>query len=140
FYKDHKSDVLFRFEGLPAGDPCVRLATMDTFDGLVWNVSTTDLRTGSSAFAPAPASRSGNAVTVTVDDYRGPWVPTVGRAEGISREHDAAPETGRELLLNAASGALADYGGARGEDSYRVDWGMGTSCTNDARATSANRE
>ena len=76
---------------------------------------------------------------MTVDDYRGAWVPTVGRAEGISREHDAAPDAGRELLLNAASGALADYGGARAEDSYRVDWGTGTSCTNDARATSADR-
>ncbi len=139
YYKDHKTDVLFTFEGLPAGDTCVRLASMDTFDGVVWNVSTTDRRNGSSAFGPAPASERGDAVTVTVHDYRGTWVPTVGAAEGVSREHDAAPGADRELLVNPASGAIADYGGVREDDSYRVDWDGGVSCTNDARASDADR-
>lgn len=139
YYKEHKTDVLFTFDGLPAGDPCVRLATMDTFDGIVWNVSTSDRRNGSSAFGPAPASERGDAVSVRIGDYRGTWVPTVGTAEGVTRSEDAAPDAGRELLLNTGSGAIAERGGARDGDAYRVDWGTGASCTNDARATSADR-
>ncbi|MBS4754145.1 transglutaminase domain-containing protein [Nocardioides sp. zg-ZUI104] len=139
FYKDHKNDVLFTFTDLPAGDVCVRLATMDTFDGIVWNVSTTDARTGTSAFGPAPAAEHGDAVGVEVGARGGLWVPTVGRATGATREHDAAPGERRELLLNPGSGALAEYHGSRTGDTYRVDWEPGPLCTNDARAVAADR-
>lgn len=122
YYKNRKNDVLFTFEDLPAGEPLVRLATMDTFDGVVWNVTTKDLVTGTSPFRLAPGADGASAITVTVGKYQGPWVPTVGTATGVELDRDAAPGAGRELLLNTATGSVAEYGDAREGDVFRVDW------------------
>lgn len=122
YYKEHKADVLFTFENLPAGEPLVRLAAMDSYDGEVWNVSTVDLLTGSSAFGPAPSGAGDAPMRVTVGDYAGPWVPTVGSARGAALASAGAGNGSRELLLNPATGAIAMYGDTRPGDVYDVDW------------------
>lgn len=122
FYKAHEGEVLFRFENLPAGHPRVRLATMDQFDGLVWNVTTADLETGTSAFRPAPNVQGGGAVQVAVGDYTGVWVPTIGTARGVTLTEDAASGSPRELLINTATGSIAMAGDVRPGDEFRIDW------------------
>lgn len=140
FYKSHKHDVLFKFENVPAGDPHVRLATMDEFDGLVWNVTTTDLVSGTSAYRPAPAAQSGSAVEVTVGDYTGTWVPAIGTASGVTLDEDAASDVPRELLLNTATGGIAVAGDVRPGDEYRIDWSPRAERTNALLSRDADRD
>ena len=138
YYKNHKGDVLFTIEGLPGGEPLVRLATMDTFDGLVWNVVTDNVSTSSSAFRPAPASASGGALRVTVGNYAGPWIPSVGRPTGATMDQNAAPDAERELLINTATGSLAEYGNARKGDVYLIDWSPRPDRNNDLLGASVD--
>lgn len=139
YYKNHKNDVLFTFQDLPAGKPLIRLASMDAYDGLVWNVSTTNLRTGSSAFAPPPFTDSGSTVTVTVGKYDGPWVPTVGEVKGALLDRDEGGRGPRELLYNNATGALAMYGNAHAGDVYVVEWTPRAGRTDDLADVAVDR-
>jgi TgpA N-terminal domain/Transglutaminase-like superfamily len=82
-----KDQVMFTVSGLPAGAP-VRLATMDAYDGLVWQVSAGDPAhpslNDSGSFervgaALAPEFTGPTAtVTVLVSKYNDVWVPDVG--------------------------------------------------------------
>lgn len=85
-------EVLFTVEGLPEGVP-LRLATMDTYDGLVWQVSGGDPDNpslqDSGSFervgASVPADFGGEVaeVTVTIQDYADVWVPDVGEVVSL---------------------------------------------------------
>lgn len=121
YYKNQKDDALFRVDGAPA-DAKIRLATMDDFDGVVWNVTTVDKVHGSSAFARAAAADSGRRVTITVEDYQGPWLPTVGQATGVTLTHDSTPSSARQLLFSSSTGAIAQLGDVHKGDVYRVSW------------------
>lgn len=138
YYKSHKDDVLFTFQDLPAGKPLIRLASMDAYDGLVWNVNTADLRTGTSAFGPSPFADGGSTLTVTVGEYDGPWVPTVGVVKGGALESGKGSGQ-RELLLNSASGMLAMYGNARAGDVYDVEWTPRAGRTDDLAGIAVDR-
>lgn len=120
YYTAQENDQLFSIDGLPA-DARVRLASMDEFDGIVWNVSTADATGGSSAFdrATAPSSR---AITVSVEDYTGPWLPTIGGADGVVLTDNADSDAARQLIHNADTGAIAQLGGVLSGDVYTVDW------------------
>lgn len=80
--------VMFTVEGLPQGIP-VRLATMDAYDGLVWQVSAgapqdepslrdsgSFERIGTTLQPDTPGTTA--EVTVTIGDYRDVWIPDVG--------------------------------------------------------------
>ena len=122
YYKNHRDDVLFTFKELPQQSDVVRLATMDSFDGHVWNVSNTDLNTGSSAFRVAPAAETSRTTEVTIGDYKGPWIPTVGHATAGSLVREQGDGDDRQLLLNTATGTVAQFGDAREGDVYKVAW------------------
>ncbi len=82
-----KDQVMFTVEGLPKGVP-VRLATMDAYDGLVWQVSAGDPthpslndsgsfeRIGASLQPEFPGKTA--EVTVTIGKYNDVWIPDVG--------------------------------------------------------------
>lgn len=84
--------VMFTVEGLPEGVP-LRLATMDTYDGLVWQVSGGDPDNpslqDSGSFervgASVPADFDGEIaeVTVTIKDYADVWIPDVGEVVSL---------------------------------------------------------
>ena len=121
YYKSHEDDVLYEFSGLPGGEPLVRLASMDTYDGSVWNVTTIDQRTGSSDFRQAAFRGDGAAMTVTVKAADGPWVPTVGTAVGALAD-PVADAPARDLLLNPTTGGVVFDGGVRDGDVIQVEW------------------
>ena len=87
--RDSETDgpVMFTVEGLPEGIP-VRLATMDAYDGLVWQVSAGDPeepslydsgsfeRVGVSIEPEYPGEIT--TVVVTIGDYNDVWIPDVG--------------------------------------------------------------
>ena len=79
--------TMFTSTGLAKKDR-VRIATMDRFDGIVWNLAGgIDAATRSGSFGrmvPAPKSPRDRRVTVTIRDYSGPWIPTFGDTHDVS--------------------------------------------------------
>lgn len=140
YYKSHKTDVLFTFEDLPPGKPLVRLASMDAYDGVVWNVSAEDLPAGTSAFAPAPSGSSGATITVTVGAYSGPWVPTVGAASGALLERDEGDHGLRDLLFNSATGSVVMHGDTAAGDVFTIEWEPRAGRSNDLTNVPVDRE
>lgn len=113
-------DVLFTIEGLPEGIP-VRLATMDTYDGMVWQVSAGEpgnpsLRDSGSferigVSLPADVDGELAEVTVTIGDYRDVWVPDVGEVVSIRFTGSAGgPERDRELTNSFRYNRATDTG------------------------------
>lgn len=107
-----KAKPLFSVQGLGKG-ALVRLATMDYYDGIVWNVaggndSPSDSGTFRRLRSDARASGEATEVAVTVLDpeYRDPWVPTVGDTDTV----EIKGEPGRaqsDLVLNRETGTMA---------------------------------
>ncbi len=102
--------VMFTIEGLPAGIP-VRLATMDAYDGLVWQVSGGDpdnpsLRDSGSferigASLPADFAGETAEVTVTIREYSDVWVPDVGEVLSLTfTGSEGGPARDRELATS----------------------------------------
>ena len=87
-----KDQVMFTVEGLPEGIP-VRLATMDAYDGLVWQVTGGDAEdpslNDSGSFERVGASLEPEfagemaTVTVTIGKYNDVWIPDVGEVRSL---------------------------------------------------------
>lgn len=102
-----KDEVMFTIEGLPAGVP-VRLATMDAYDGMVWQVSSGDpeqpslydsgsfQRVGTEMIADTPGPVA--QVTVVIGKYADVWIPDVGEVMSLTFSgSDGGPTRDREL-------------------------------------------
>jgi len=107
-----KAKPMFSVEGLGKG-ALVRLATMDYYDGIVWNVaggpdSSSDSGTFRRLRADARAHRGSHEVRVTVldPDYHDPWVPTIGQTDTV----EIAGRPGAalsDLVYNRETGTMA---------------------------------
>lgn len=117
-------ETMFHTTGLDRGD-LVRIATMDTFDGIVWNVAGgPEAATQSGSFGRLAHERPGAhevEVAITVEDYSGPWVPTVGNTRSVevarNGKRDDAARSG--VLYNDATGTMAQLGGVLPGTTYR---------------------
>lgn len=111
-----QKDPLFTITGVPAGTT-VRLATLDSYDGLVWNVADAQ---GQGPSASGWFQRSGSRlltdpgivtapVTVTASGLRGVWVPTVAdlAAARLHGPVDSGAPGDSGLFVNAGTGTLA---------------------------------
>lgn len=115
FVKDWKETELLTVRGLPEG-AAVRLATMDAFDGVVWNVAGAEAADGSGKFRRVgetiATSTRGTRVEVEVEVHRLPsvWLPTVGYTERFDFAGPDALELAGDLRYNDATGTavLAD--------------------------------
>jgi hypothetical protein len=121
-----KDAPLFTVDGLPAGTR-VRLAAMDTFDGVVWNVTGgADASGASGSFTRLPKGQDGgdtDTYAVTIGDYRGVWVPSAGdeatvELSGLSDGDRNAASRG--VLVNGATGTMAQVGGVHSGATYTV--------------------
>src|SRR5690606_34926017 len=81
--------VLLRVDGLPDG-ALLPIATLDTYDGVVFSVGSPAVSTESGTFRRVPSAidRSGAIgervrIAVTVQGYSGIWVPLTGQLERI---------------------------------------------------------
>ncbi|SFC85401.1 Transglutaminase-like superfamily protein [Nocardioides terrae] len=118
-----KAKPMFSVEGLGKG-ALVRLATMDYYDGIVWNVAGgPDAASDSGTFrrlrADARAHRGSQKVSVTVldPDYHDPWVPTVGQTDTIEiAGQPSAAEGG--LVYNRETGTMASTTMVRPETTF----------------------
>ncbi len=125
FVKDQPDTELLTVSGLPAGAR-IRLATMDTYDGVVWNVASVDAAEGSGRFRRVgeevdPAARGEQAtVHLEILDLPSDWLPTVGYTEQITFDEDDVSLRAR-LRYNDATGAAALVDGVPAGTGYTAE-------------------
>ncbi|MGU3408531.1 transglutaminaseTgpA domain-containing protein [Microbacterium sp. M1A1_1b] len=111
--------------GLPRNG-FVRIATLDTYDGVTYRVGGTDGSSPSGTFERVPTSVDVRNVTgrsidvgVRIDGYRGVWLPTVGDLEQVDFRGSAADRTRGAFFYNASTATGAVVGGV--QDGTRYD-------------------
>ncbi|MGY5765857.1 transglutaminase-like domain-containing protein [Brachybacterium sp. DNPG3] len=127
YRKNTRDTELFRVTGLPAGE-LITLATLDTYDGHVYEVaSSSDKSSPSGAFLRTAtgvdllaASDSSRTATIEVEGYADVWLPTIGKATDridlASADPDRTGALAENLYLNRTSGtAIAATGLASGD-------------------------
>jgi hypothetical protein len=124
---DKSGQVQFRVSGLPAGAR-IRIATLDTYDGVVYSVGSDTVDSASGTFVRIPSSVDQSAVlgrqlalTVTVEGYSGVWLPTVGSFESVAFSGANAAQLADDFYYNNTSGTAAVLGGVRRGESYTLD-------------------
>lgn len=124
---DQAARTMLTVEGLPK-DARIRLAAMDAYDGVVYSVGAAGLSPASGSFSRLPyrLDQSGiegtqTQVSVTVQDYRGVWVPGVGPLQAIRFGSDDAAALTDGFYYNDLTTTAAVLGGLRTGDSYRLD-------------------
>ncbi|MCW2700456.1 MAG: transglutaminase protein [Blastococcus sp.] len=122
FVKDHAETSLFTLTGAPGGSR-IRLATMDAFDGAVWNVAGgTAAASGSSGSFHRLPLDSGDAADVTVQvevqGLTGVWLPGMGDVLSVAFTGPRATELGDNLRYNQETGTGIVTTGLRAGDGY----------------------
>ena len=120
-------ETLFSVSGLEEG-ALLRLATLDTYDGVAYTVGSAEVSSESGTFDRVPASvdqsaSPGAATTLSVEvgSYEGVWLPTVGRLRSIAFDGSDASTLRSGFVYNDVSGTAAVDGGLDAGDSYRID-------------------
>jgi hypothetical protein len=120
-------DVLLRVSGLPEGGR-IRIATMDSYDGVVYAVGSDTVSSLSGSFTRVPStvdqsrvSGTPVQVSVTLGDYSGVWLPTVGQLESVRFAGTDATALRDAFYYNDTSGTAAVVSGLTSGDSYTVD-------------------
>ena len=115
YLKPPQSDRLLLTVGGLAPGSLVRLATLDTYDGIVFSVDSERAGSSSGVFARIPyridqSQVSGDTVTVNVSvaGYSGVWVPTIGELVSVEFGGDRASELRDGFYYNdgGSTGAL----------------------------------
>ncbi|MGV8851005.1 MAG: DUF3488 and transglutaminase-like domain-containing protein [Rhodoglobus sp.] len=107
------NSVLFEVSGVPLGTR-LRLATLDSYDGVVYAVGSGRVTSESGAFARVPArfdqsdvTGSPVVATITIADYAGVWLPTVGLFEEVEFAGARAADLRDSFYYNKVSGTAA---------------------------------
>ena len=118
--------VMLSVRGLPNGAG-VRLATLDTYDGVVYSVGSEDVSSASGSFARVPYELDQSAgdgqrstVDVTIGDYEGVWLPTVGQLERIVFTGPEAARLEDSFYYNDNTGTGVVTEGLAAGNSYRL--------------------
>ena len=130
YTKQVTDDVMFTVDGLQAGD-VIRLATLDSFTGKLWNVTGPESSAaGSGEFELVGRSLPEQEfitavprddVTFTILDYDDVWLPSVGYPLDIAfTEGDATAHTD-DLRYNSLTGTTVLTSGVRSGDVYTMD-------------------
>ncbi|TPX02710.1 transglutaminase domain-containing protein, partial [Schumannella luteola] len=124
---DRVDEVMLDVTGLPAGAR-IRIATLDSYDGVVYAVGSATVDSASGTFVRVPSrldqSSAGSdrvSVDVTVEGYQGVWVPTVGIMEDLSFSGADSTRLDDGFAFNDTSGTAVDLAGVAAGDSYRID-------------------
>lgn len=120
-------DVLLTVRGLPKGSR-IRIATLDTYDGVVYTVGSVAVNPASGSFSRVPfeleqAGVSGTLaqLTITDENYSGVWLPTVGQLKKISFSGSNSTTLRDDFFYNNVSGTAVDVGTLTTGDSYTLD-------------------
>ncbi|GLI25962.1 cysteine protease [Agromyces rhizosphaerae] len=123
---DRAGDPMLVVRGLPPGER-LRLAVLDTWDGIVFSVGGPDGAEASGSFTRLPYRLDQDApaggmreVDVRILGYEGVWLPGVGRIESIAFSGERAEPLGATFFYNDATGTAAVTEGLREGDEYVV--------------------
>lgn len=118
--------VLFDISGLPEGAR-VRIATLDTYDGVVFSVGSDLVTSESGSFTRVPyrfdqsaIDGQGVDVSVQIEGYSDVWLPTVGQFESVEFGGANATALRNGFHYNNTSGTAAVIGGIGAGDSYEL--------------------
>jgi transglutaminase-like putative cysteine protease len=123
---DAADDVLFTITDLPTGQR-VRIATLDTYDGVAYSVGSGAVDSASGYFSrvpyriEAPEGARDVRVGVTIEGYDGVWVPTLGSLRAVDFRGARALELDDGFFYNATTGTAAELGGLARGDVYDLD-------------------
>lgn len=130
FTKQVTDDEQFSATGLQPGDR-IRMATLDSYTGKLWNVTDSSASVGGSGSfelvgrslprAPLVSPEPHGPVEVTVSGYDDVWVPGVGYATDFELTTPDAATRADDLRYNADTGSLVLTSGLREGDTYRLD-------------------
>ena len=117
--------VLLKVAGLPIGGR-LRLATLDSYDGIVYSVGSDQVDSASGSFTRLPDRLDQSLVdgteatlTVTVEGYTGVWVPGAGQLERITFTGPTRFARSDSFYYNDNGGTAAVLTGLVRGDSYR---------------------
>ncbi|TFC81252.1 transglutaminase domain-containing protein [Cryobacterium cheniae] len=117
--------VLLEVAGLPSGGR-LRLATLDSYDGVVYSVGSDQVDSASGSFTRLPDRLDQSLVdgdeatlTVTVEGYTGVWVPGAGQLERITFTGPTRIMRSDSFYYNDNSGTAAVLTGLVRGDSYQ---------------------
>jgi transglutaminase-like putative cysteine protease len=120
-------EPMLTVSGLPA-DHRIRIATLDTYDGIVYSVGTDEVSSASGSFTRVPyrLEQSGvngtkDAISVRVTGYSGVWVPGSGQLQQITFTGGDADALAGSFYYNDTSGTGAVTRGLHAGDSYTLD-------------------
>ena len=129
YVNDEMKTTLFTEQGLPGGS-YLRIATMDSWNGVVWDVARdTGTASGSGAFRllgrdlPEPklfTPGATGAATITLKGYQGVWLPNASYPTKLSIAGPDASKLSQEVRVNSETGTIALTSGAKSGLSYRV--------------------
>ncbi|MBF0670986.1 MAG: transglutaminase domain-containing protein [Salinibacterium sp.] len=119
--------AMFSVTNLPEGAR-IRLATLDTYDGVVFSVGSDAVTSESGSFTRLPTAiprdaSAGEAasVDVQVSGYRGIWVPTVGLLTSIEFGGSNAAELRDSFFFNETGRSGVVLEGLDAGDRYQLD-------------------
>lgn len=128
YVKDNTDDVLLTVQGLPKGER-VRLAALDTYDGVVYTVDPQAAgnfsrvgdaeQLGATDGAGADGTRA--RLRFTIQDYSGVWLPAGGEVEGVRLAGPRAEDLGRSLYYNDDARTALSTIGVQAGDTYEVN-------------------
>ena len=120
-------EIVLTVEGIADGDR-LRIATMDTYDGVIFSVGSGTVSSASGFFVRVPSTVDQTGVEgqpvrarVTLDSYRGVWVPTVGTLHSVTFAGPDAAQRRDAFFYNGATGTAAVLGGVAAPDEYVLD-------------------
>jgi hypothetical protein len=125
--EDAADEVLFTIDGL-TNDSRIRIATLDSYDGVVYAVGSEEVNSASGSFTRVPfrfdqSSIDGEEVDldVTILGYTGVWMPTVGKLESVTFSGSRTTTLRDSFYYNDVGGTAAIVGGLREGDGYRLE-------------------
>lgn len=121
------SSVMLDITGLTTGAR-IRIATLDAYNGVVYSVGSSTVTSESGSFTRVPATFDQSktkgkqvSIDVTVGDYSGPWLPTVGKFERVAFSGKNAGGLRDTLFYNDTSGTAAVIDTLSPGDRYSLD-------------------
>ncbi len=126
-YMRDGAEVQFRVTGLPAGAR-IRIATLDTYDGIVFAAGSAEIASASGTFTRLPyridrTGVDGDRVSLgfEIEAYSGIWLPTAGLLESVDFTGPRAAELADGFYYNDTTGAGAVVPGIESADAYRIE-------------------
>lgn len=118
--------VMLTLDGLPA-DARIRIATLDSYDGVVFSVGRGSVSSASGSFTRVPlmvdqsgVPGQGAIVQVVVGGYTGVWLPTVGKLETVAFGGDDAAKLVDGFYYNDNGDTGAVVSGLSAGDRYTL--------------------